>query len=72
MKDGKDKKERIVIYPYKDGKLISEAEIKSKYPKAYSYLLSRKKQLMARDKGEMPEENWYGYGRGVSIVSGFG
>lgn len=72
MKEGRDKTERVIIYPYKDGKLIPENELEKKYPKAYKHLLSKKKQLMARDKGEMKAENWYGYGRGVSIVSGFG
>lgn len=71
MKEGRDKTERVIIYPYRDGKLIPEKELKAEYPKAYKHLLSKKDQLMARDKGEMKAE-WYGYGRGVSIVSGFG
>ena len=72
MKEGRDKTERVIIYPYRDGKLIPEKELKKKYPQAYKHMLSKKGQLMARDKGEMKAEDWYGYGRGVSIVSGFG
>ena len=73
MQQGKDKKERVVIYPYdKCGRLIPEHELADRYPKAYNYLLSNKKKLLARDKGATDPDRWYGFGREVSIVSGFG
>jgi len=58
---------KYVIYPYKeeDGKtvLLSEKELKSKYPKAYAYLLSKKKELLKRKdsrKTMAEKKNWYG------------
>lgn len=50
-----------LLYPYfiKSGKvnLIEEEEIKSKFPKAYKYLLSKKKELEKRKQ----YSHWYGY-----------
>ncbi|MEG0529223.1 MAG: N-6 DNA methylase, partial [Bacilli bacterium] len=55
------------IYPYIyiDGKsiLIDENIMKSKYPHAYSFLLSVKSELDARDKGKGNYQKWYAYGR---------
>ena len=72
MKGGKDVVDRIVIYPYRNGKLLPENELREKYPKAHAYLLRHKKRLLARDKGAIDPKRWYGYGREVAIVSGFG
>ena len=73
MKNGVDTEKRSVIYPYDDGgKLIPEKQLESTFPKAYNYLSAHKHRLLARDKGKMDPYKWYGYGREVSIVSGFG
>lgn len=72
MKEGRDIVKRVVIYPYKNGKLIPEDELAGTYPKAYAYLRRCKKRLLARDKGKTNPHKWYGFGREVSIVSGFG
>ena len=72
MQNGKDAVDRIVIYPYRNGKLIPEAELRERYPKAYAYLRARKSRLLSRDKGGTDPRKWYGFGREVSIVSGFG
>jgi adenine-specific DNA-methyltransferase len=68
--DLKQKKEKI-IFPYIQGKedtlIIDEAVLKKKYPNAYQYLLSHKKLLAGRDKGEGEYEAWYAYGRRQSL-----
>ena len=73
MKNGADMENRAVIYPYDSlGKLMPEKHLKSKFPKAYCYLNKNKRRLLARDKGKIDSSKWYGYGREVSIRSGFG
>lgn len=53
------------IYPYDiNGKIISEDDLKQKFPNAYKYLLSNKDILLQRDKGKIEKhESWYAYGR---------
>ena len=72
MKNGKDTMRRVVVYPYIHGKLMAEEALQEQYPKAHAYLSSHKKRLLARDKGTFDRAKWYGFGREVSIVSGFG
>lgn len=60
-------KERI-IYPYILGKdnrarIISETDLKKRFPKAYEYLCAIKDELSLRDKGGKKYEAWYAYGR---------
>ena len=51
----------VIIFPYevKTGgyELLSENKIKSEYPNAYKYLLSRKKELLERKQ----YKEWYGF-----------
>ncbi len=72
MKNGKDSIDRSIIYPYEEGRLIPEEKLADCYPKAYDYLNKFKSLLLERDKGAIPAHKWYAFGRGVSIVSGFG
>lgn len=73
MKNGEDRMDRVVIYPYDErGKLLPEEVLEAEYPKTYAYLKKNKERLLARDKGKIDPERWYGFGREVSIVSGFG
>jgi len=58
--------EKFVLYPYKneEGKttLLSEEEIKKKYPKGYHYLLSHKKELENRKDSRdtfIGRPDWY-------------
>ncbi|PHR88037.1 MAG: N-6 DNA methylase [Blastopirellula sp.] len=59
------KKKIIFPYYYKDDTaiVIPEKEFKDKYPETYSYLLSKKEILSARDKGKGNYTEWYSYGR---------
>lgn len=73
MKDGRDPVSRLVIFPYDgDGKLLPEDYIAEYAPGVYGWLLEHKRRLLNRDKGRFDPERWYGFGRQVSIVSGFG
>lgn len=73
MKNGKDKFNRVVIYPYdQKGQLWDESFFKNQYPNTYNWLKINKKTLLNRDKGNFPENKWYGFGREVGIKTGFG
>ncbi|MEO0110717.1 MAG: TaqI-like C-terminal specificity domain-containing protein, partial [candidate division WOR-3 bacterium] len=71
-----EKNKRRIIFPYKkvgDKFLIlSEKELKSKYPKTYKYLLFCKDILLKRDKGKKDYENWFAFGRTQGINTTFG
>lgn len=58
---------RYIIFPYekRDGKfvLMSEADLKDKFPLTYDYLLEMKALLDSRDKGKGVVGAWYAYGR---------
>lgn len=53
-----------VIFPYdENNRILIEAVLASKYPKAYKYLLLNEMKLAQRDKGEKTYEAWYAFGR---------
>ena len=61
-----------IIFPYTHNKdnqaiLIKEELFKSKYPKAYDYLVSQKDILSTRDKGKGKYPAWYAFGRSQSL-----
>jgi len=61
-----------IIFPYTHNKenqaiLIEEELLKSKYPKAYDYLVSQKEILALRDKGKGKYPAWYAFGRSQSL-----
>lgn len=73
MKNGKDPKHRVAVYPYSDvGQLIPFTRLRRKYPLASKWLLRKKQVLLGRDKGRVDERKWHGYGRHVGIRSAFG
>ncbi len=73
MKGGEDPVNRVVIFPYSaDGKLLTEEYIAEQAPAAYEWLSLHKNRLLNRDKGKFDPTKWYGFGRQVSILSGFG
>ena len=73
MKHGRDKIERVVIYPYDHrGKLLPEETFKDRFPMAYAWLLANKARLLARDKGTFNAKKWFGFGREVGIRSALG
>jgi len=60
--------ELSIIYPYKNGKLMTEEEL-MKYPKCYSHLLEKREELGKRDKGKQDKyPNWYAYGRTQGLL----
>ena len=73
MKNGCDPVRRAVIFPYDaNGKLLPESHIAANAPNAYEWLSANKARLLMRDKGKFDPKRWHGFGRHVSIVSGFG
>lgn len=59
-----------VLFPYNDDtkpKVLSEKFIKQRYPYAYKYLASKKRELAKRDKGEGKYEKWFAFGRTQSL-----
>ena len=59
-----------VIFPYDNAdkpSLLNENFIKENYPKAYNYLLNKRKILDNRDKGKGEYENWFAFGRSQSL-----
>lgn len=58
-----------IIYPYVDGDVINEQTIMEQYPLCYQYLLSRKSELLSRDKGKTSKyESWFAYGRRQGLL----
>lgn len=72
MKDGRDIKERIIIFPYINGKLIAENYLMENFPLAYQYLSTHKAGLLARDKGQFDAVRWYAFGREFGLTTTFG
>ena len=60
-----------ILFPYELNKItnkyipITEYNLKSLYPNAYSYLLENKEELLMRDMDK--EANWYQYGRSQGL-----
>jgi hypothetical protein len=56
---------KVVILPYqiKAGRaeLITETQLRKKFPLAYDYLLQNKKLLEDREEGRMRNEEWYAF-----------
>lgn len=57
-----------IIFPY-DGnsQIFPKQLLKTKFPQAYTYLLTKKNILSKRDKGTKSYEEWYAYGRRQSM-----
>jgi adenine-specific DNA-methyltransferase len=58
------KENTYIIFPYDhNNKLMDEEYFSKNYPLAYAYLLNNKEKLLARDKGKISPNKWYGFGR---------
>ena len=69
MNEGYDIGDRVIIYPYHpNGNEMNLEEISVRFPRAYSYLVSKQETLKARDKGKKVNYEWYHYGRKISIL----
>ncbi|MDD9811110.1 MAG: Eco57I restriction-modification methylase domain-containing protein [Gammaproteobacteria bacterium] len=72
MKDGKDAKERIIIFPYIGNRLFAEDNFKEQFPMAYRYMAEHKTLLLKRDKGKFDSRRWYAFGREFGLFETFG
>lgn len=68
------KSTNYVIFPYVNGKIIHEEEMKEKYPNAWTYLDFFKEQLLPKNlggkrdvKGNAVDFEWYQYGRSQAL-----
>ena len=76
LKSSNDEIKEYVLFPYNkdNGKttIISENELKDKFPLAYNYLLSVKQELDKRDNGTSNPVAWYAFGRSQGLDTSFG
>ena len=73
LRGGRDPERRVIVFPYdRAGRLLSEPEIADRAPRAHAWLRRNRDRLLARDKGGTDPRRWHGFGRRVSILSGFG
>ncbi len=76
LKNANEPIKEYVLFPYKksNGKyqIISESELKEKYPFAYEYLLKVKHILDKRDNGKPNSVAWYAFGRTQGLETSFG
>ena len=53
--------EKVVLFPYNNGKLIGKKEFQERYPLCWAYLNENKKYLENREDGKMKNDHWYAY-----------
>jgi adenine-specific DNA-methyltransferase len=51
----------LILFPYRNGKLISSETYSNEFPYTWKYLNEHKEYLENREKGKMIGEKWYGY-----------
>jgi len=56
---GRVAESRFIIYPYRNGVLISEAELRDDFPEAWRYLTANRAALMGRTSIEASRLKWY-------------
>lgn len=73
LREGADPVERVVVWPYDPrGRLLPGTALAEAAPAVWGWLTKNRPRLLRRDKGNGDRAKWYGFGRRVSIVSGFG
>lgn len=53
--------DHMLLFPYRSGKLVSWAELKSAGSKTADYLERCRESLSSREKGKMAHARWFGY-----------
>ncbi len=61
-----------VLFPYHNGLIINELDLKSTFPLAYAYLCEVREELDKRDAGKVNSVAWYAYGRSQGLQTSFG
>ena len=68
------KADKVIIFPYKNGKIIEEEVLEKNYPGVYSYLVANKEDLLPKELGGTRDVRgsdknilWYQYGRAQSL-----
>jgi len=61
------KSDLLLIFPYRNGELISEEILKAEAPNTWSYLSDHRALLEARENSSFKEDNWFAFGRNQAI-----
>jgi type I restriction-modification system DNA methylase subunit len=61
--------QRVVVFPYERGELISAHRMKRYFPLTWQYLRRNKQRLEKRDRGKMRGPHWYGYSRKQALTA---
>jgi hypothetical protein len=61
--------QRVVIFPYEQGELLSTNRMKQDFPLTWEYLKRLKPRLERRDRGGMKGPHWYGYSRNQALTT---
>lgn len=56
-----NKTNRLILFPYRNSELVSEAELRSEFPLTFKYLKDHEIYLRNRENGKMDSHKWYGY-----------
>jgi len=59
--------EKVILFPYRNGNLISKREFQESNRRCWEYILANKRYLEEREGGIMKGENWYAYGRNQAL-----
>ncbi len=59
--------DKIILFPYLEGKLVPSEVLEAQYPFIWKYLLENRKLLSNRERGAFAGEEWYQYGRNQAI-----
>jgi type I restriction-modification system DNA methylase subunit len=59
--------EKVILFPYRNGNLISKREFQESNRRCWEYILANKRYLEEREGGIMKGDNWYAYGRNQAL-----
>jgi hypothetical protein len=61
--------DRVIIFPYKNGALLSQEKLQSDYPFMWQYFKAHQDYLETREEGKLRGIGWYGYTRSQALSS---
>jgi hypothetical protein len=60
--------QRMIIFPYEEGKLLSALTMQQRFPKTWTYMDVHRQKLEKRDRGKLKGPQWYGYSRHQALT----
>ena len=61
------KANKLILFPYENGKLMTSERLTKDFPKTWEYLLTHKSYLENRESGKMKGQQWYAYTRSQAL-----